>query len=150
MGPDTILGHLGAAVLIAIPFLLVYALAFREIRRRRQRRAAIDALGNELNDLRKEIAAVSTPEVPGRKTAEDLGPVAAEGSAGAGFLGVAEKRALILLLKRALALGADAVVEVRHERATDAAGNVRWQSGVVRLAGRAVRLSGEGRPDPSL
>jgi len=150
MGPDTILGHLGAAVLIAIPFLLVYALAFREIRRRRERRTAIDALGNELTDLRKEIAVVSTPAVPGRETAENLGPVAAEGSAGAGFLGVAEKRALITLMRRARSLGADAVVEIRHERPTDSTGNVRWQPGVVRLSGRAVKLSPERQADPSL
>jgi uncharacterized protein YbjQ (UPF0145 family) len=69
--------------------------------------------------------------------------VTAEGSAGAGFLGVAEKRAMILLMRRALALGADALVEVRHER-----GAVR--TGVVRLAGRAVTLSEKGQRDPSL
>jgi len=88
--------------------------------------------------------------VPGRETAEDLGPVAAEGSAGAGFLGVAEKRALITLMRRARSLGADAVVEIRHERPTDSTGKVRWQPGVVRLSGRAVKLSPERQADPSL
>ncbi|HNQ01274.1 MAG TPA: hypothetical protein PKN59_03185 [Syntrophales bacterium] len=147
---EAIFGYIGPAILIAVPFLLVYALAFKEIRRRRDRRAALEAIGRELSELREKIAVFPTATVPGRKIAGDLGPVSAEGSAGAGFLGVAEKRALILLLKRALALGADAVVDIRHERATDSAGNVRWQSGVVKLAGRAVRLSEEGRPDPSL
>ncbi len=147
---DAILGYVGPALVVAIPFLLVYALVIREIRKRRDRQAAMAAIAAELDTLREKIAVFPTATVPGRNIARDLGPVSAEGSAGAGFLGVAEKRALILLLKRALALGADAVLEVRHERATDAAGNVRWQSGVVRLAGRAVRLSGEGRPDPSL
>ena len=147
---EAIFGYIGPAILVAVPFLLVYALAFKEIRRRRERRTAIDALGNELTDLRKEIAVVSTPAVPGRETAEDLGPVAAESSAGAGFLGVAEKRALITLMRRARSLGADAVVEIRHERPTDSAGKVRWQPGVVRLSGRAVKLSPERQADPSL
>ncbi len=140
---DTILGFVGPAILVAIPFLLVYALVIREVRRRRDRQAALAAIAAELEALREKIELVTTPQVPGRNTATDLGPVAAEGSAGAGYFGVAEKRAMILLMRRALALGADAIVEVRHER-----GAVR--AGVVRLAGRAVRLSEKGLPDPSL
>lgn len=143
MNLDSILGTIGSAVLIALPFALVYALVIREIRRRRDRQAALASIAAELEDLREKIQIVTTPEVPGRGAGKDLGDVVAEGSAGAGFLGVAEKRAKILLMKRALALGADAVVEVRHER-----GAVR--AGVVRLAGRAVRLPEKGRPDPSL
>lgn len=150
MSLEAILGYAGPALVVAIPFLLVYALVIREIRKRRERQAALAAIAAELDALRQRIAVFPSSTAPGRKIAEDLGPVSAEGSAGAGFLGVAEKRALILLLKRALALGADAVVEVRHERATDAAGNLRWQPGTVRLAGRAVKLSEEGQPNASL
>lgn len=143
MSLDAILGHIGSAILVAIPFLLVYALVIREVRRRRDRQAALAAIAAEMEALREKIEMVTTPGVPGRHTAADLGPVTAEGSAGAGFLGVAEKRAMILLMRRALALGADALVEVRHER-----GAVR--TGVVRLAGRAVTLSEKGQRDPSL
>jgi len=143
MSFDTILGTIGSAILVAIPFLLVYALVMREVRRKRERQAALAAIATELEALRQKVEIVATPDVPGREKGKDLGPVVAEGSAGAGFLGVAEKRAMILLMRRALALGADAVVEVRHER-----GAVR--AGVVRLAGRAVRLSEEGNPNPSL
>lgn len=143
MSLDAILGYIGSAILVALPFLLVYALVIREVRRRRDRQDALHAISAELETLREKIAVVNTPEVPGRGKGKDLGPVSAEGSAGAGFLGVAEKRALILLMKRGIALGADAVVEVRHER-----GAVR--AGVVRLAGRAVRLSEKNPPDPSL
>lgn len=143
MSLDAILGHIGSAIFVAIPFLLVYALVIREVRRRRDRQAALAAIAAEMEALREKIEMVTTPGVPGRHTATDLGPVTAEGSAGAGFLGVAEKRAMILLMRRALALGADALVEVRHER-----GAVR--TGVVRLAGRAVTLSEKGQRDPSL
>ena len=143
MSLDAILGHIGSAILVAIPFLLVYALVIREVRRRKDRQAALAAIAAELEALREQIAMVTTPGVPGRNTVTDLGPVTAEGSAGAGFLGVAEKRAMILLMRRALALGADALVEARHER-----GAVR--TGVVRLAGRAVKLSEKGQRDPSL
>ncbi len=143
MDLDAILGHIGSAILVAIPFLLVYALVIREVRRKRERQAALAAIAEELEVLRQKVEIVTTPHVPGRGKGKDLGPVVAEGSAGAGFLGVAEKRAMILLLRRALALGADAVVEVRHER-----GAVR--AGVVRLAGRAVKLSEGGNPNPSL
>jgi len=147
---EAIFGYIGPAILVAVPFLLVYALAFKEIRRRRDRRAALEAIGRELSELREKIAVFPTATVPGRKIAGDLGPVSAEGSAGAGFLGVAEKRALITLMRRARSLGADAVVEIRHERPTDSTGKVRWQPGVVRLSGRAVKLSPERQADPSL
>lgn len=150
MSLDAIFGYIGSAILIAIPFLLVYALAFKEIRRRRERRAAIHAISRELSELQARITVVSTATVPGRQITKDLGWVMAEGSAGAGFLGVAEKRALILLLKRALDQGADAIVEIHHARATDVDGKVLWQPGVVRLSGRAVRLSEKGQPNPSL
>lgn len=143
MSLDAILGHIGSAILVAIPFLLVYALVIREVRRKRERQAALAAIAEEMEALRQKVEIVTTPDVPGRGKGKDLGPVVAEGSAGAGFLGVAEKRAMILLMRRALALGADAVVEVRHER-----GAVR--AGVVRLAGRAVRLSERGNRNPSL
>ena len=143
MSFDAILGYIGSAILVAIPFVLVYALVFREVRRKRERQAALAAITAELEDLRRKVEIVTTPDVPGRGKGKDLGPIVAEGSAGAGFLGIAEKRAMILLIRKALALGADAVVEVRHER-----GAVR--AGVVRLSGRAIRLSEEGTPNPSL
>lgn len=143
MSFDAILGYIGSAILVAIPFVLVYALVFREVRRKRERQAAVAAITAELEDLRRKVEIVTTPDVPGRGKGKDLGPIVAEGSAGAGFLGIAEKRAMILLIRKALALGADAVVEVRHER-----GAVR--AGVVRLSGRAIRLSEEGTPNPSL
>ncbi len=143
MSFDAILGYIGSAILVAIPFVLVYALVFREVRRKRERQAALAAITAELEDLRRKVEIVTTPDVPGRGKGKDLGPIVAEGSAGAGFLGIAEKRAMILLIRKALALGADAVVEVRHER-----GAVR--AGVVRLSGRAIRLSEEGTLNPSL
>ena len=150
MNLETILEHIGALILIAIPFALVYALVIKEIRRRTVRRAAIHALSRELEALLEQITVVSTDEVPGRTVKKILGPVVAEGSAGAGFLGVAEKRALITLLRRAKALGADAIVNIHHERYTDETGKVRWRHGVVRLAGEAVNLSDLRRDEPSL
>ncbi len=149
MNLEALLGHIGTLLLIAIPFALVYALVVKEIRRRTARRAAIHAISRELEALQKQIAVVSAAEVPGRTVEKTLGPVVAEGSAGAGFLGVAEKRAIITLLHRARAMGADAIVNVHHERVTDKAGKVRWRPGVVRLAGTAVKLS-EPRRDASL
>jgi len=147
---ETILGHIGTLILIAMPFVVVYALVIKEIRRRTVRTAAIHAISRELKELQEQITVVSTADVPGRAVEKILGPVAAEGSAGAGFLGVAEKRALITLLHRARALGADAIVNIHHERDMDEAGNIRWRSGIVKLAGTAVKLSGSHRDDPSL
>jgi len=147
---EGILGHIGALILIAIPFALVYALVIKEIRRRTVRRAAIHALSQDLKALLEQITVVSTAGVTGKTVEKTLGPVVAEGSAGAGFLGVAEKRALITLLRRAKALGADAIVNVHHERYTDEAGKIRWRPGVVRLAGEAVKLSDRRRDEPSL
>jgi len=147
---DTILGHIGTLILIAMPFVLVYALVIKEIRRRTARTAAIQAISRELKALQEQITVVSTAGVPDRTVEKTLGPVIAEGSAGAGFLGVAEKRALIALMHRAQALGADAIVNIHHERDTDEAGKIRWRPGVVRLAGTAVKLSDSHWDDPSL
>jgi uncharacterized protein YbjQ (UPF0145 family) len=143
MNMDTILGHLGSAALVSIPFLLVYALVIREIRRKRDQQAALGAIAAELEALREKVQLITTKDIPGGAVAKELGPVVAEGSAGAGFLGIAEKRAMILLMKRALALGANAVIDIRHERGT-------LQAGIVKLAGRAVRLSDPGKQNPSL
>jgi len=143
MNLDTILGHLGTAALVSIPFLLVYALVIREIRRKRAQQAALGAIAAELDALSGKVRLITTKDIPGGAAVKELGPVVAEGSAGAGFLGVAEKRAMILLMKRALALGANAVIDIRHERGT-------LRAGIVKLAGRAVRLSEPGQSSPSL
>jgi uncharacterized protein YbjQ (UPF0145 family) len=147
---ETLLGHIGALVLIATPFVIVYALVVKEIGRRKAQAASLHAMDRELKELQEQIPAVSTAEVPGRTVEKTLGPVVAEGSASAGFLAVAEKRALISLLQRARALGADAVVSLHRKPDTDAEGKVRWRPGVVRLAGEAVKLSEPRRDEPSL
>jgi uncharacterized protein YbjQ (UPF0145 family) len=136
---DAILGHLGAVILITVFVLFIFALALRESRRIRARQLVMDALDEELGALRQKIAIASTPEVPGKRVARELGAVTAEGEAGAGFLRVAEKRALLSLMQRALALGADAVVNVRHEGLIP--GKTQLKTGRVILAGTAVKLA---------
>ena len=69
----------------------------------------------------------------------ELGAVTAEGVAGACFQRVAEKRALLSLMQRALVLGADAVVNVRHEGHSP--GKAPWKIGRVILVGTAVKLA---------
>ncbi len=139
MNLEAILEHLGAAILITVFVLFIFALALRESRRIRARQAAMEALDKELGALRQKIAIASTPEVPGKRVARELGPVTAEGVAGAGFQLVAEKRALLNLMQRAHALGADAVVNVRHEGHVP--GKTPLKIGSVTLAGTAVKLA---------
>jgi uncharacterized protein YbjQ (UPF0145 family) len=136
---DTILGHLGAVFLITVFVLFIFALALRESRKVRARRAFLEALDGELEALRQKIAIATTPKVPGKTVAKELGTVTAEGAAGAGFQRVAEKRALLSLMQRALALGADAVVNVRHEGLVP--GKAPVKIGTVILIGTAVKLA---------
>jgi uncharacterized protein YbjQ (UPF0145 family) len=136
---DAILGHLGAVILITVFVLFIFALALRESRRIRARQAVLEALDKELGALRQKIFIATTPEVPGKRVARELGAVTAEGAAGAGFQRVAEKRALLILLQRALALGADAVVNVRHEGLVP--GKEQLKIGRVTLAGTAIKLA---------
>jgi uncharacterized protein YbjQ (UPF0145 family) len=136
---DAILGHLGAVILITVFVLFIFALALRESRRIRARQAVLEALDEELGALRQKISIATTPEVPGKRVARKLGAVTAEGAAGAGFQRVAEKRALLILLQRALALGADAVVNIRHEGLVP--GKDPLKIGRVTLAGTAVKLA---------
>lgn len=139
MNLETILSHLGAVILITVFVLFIFALALRESRRIRARQAVLEALDEELGALRQKIAIATTPEVPGKRVALELGAVTAEGVAGSGFQRVAEKRAILSLMQRALALGADAVVNVRHEG--HIAGKTPWRTGRVILAGEAVKLA---------
>jgi uncharacterized protein YbjQ (UPF0145 family) len=136
---EAILGHLGAVILITIFVLFIFALALRESRRIRARRSVLEALDEELGALHRKISIASTPDIPGKRVARELGTVTAEGVAGAGFLRVAEKRAILILMQRALALGADAVVNVRHDGHSP--GKAQWQKGRVSLAGTAVKLA---------
>jgi uncharacterized protein YbjQ (UPF0145 family) len=145
---ETILGHLGAAILITVFVLFIFALALRESRRARARKAVLEAIDEELGALRQKISISTTSEVPGKTVAGELGTVTAEGVAGAGFQRVAEKRALLSLMQRALALGADAVINVHHEAFIP--GKTPLKVGRVTLAGTAVRLSESRRDDPSL
>jgi len=136
---EAILEHLGAVIFITVFVLFIFALALRESRKIRARQVVLEALDEELGALRQKISIATTPEVPGKRVARELGAVTAEGVAGAGFLRVAEKRALLSLMRKALALGADAVVNVRHEGHLP--GGTQLKTGQVTLAGTAVKLA---------
>jgi uncharacterized protein YbjQ (UPF0145 family) len=136
---EAILEHLGAVVLITVFVLFIFALALRESRKIRARQVVLEALDEELGALRQKISIATTPEVPGKRVARELGAVTAEGVAGVGFLRVAEKRALLSLMQKALALGADAVINVRHEGLIP--GKTQLKTGQVILAGTAVKLA---------
>ncbi len=149
MNLETILGHIEALILIAIPFLLLYVLAVKEMRHRRARRAGLEALNRELKSLQERIIVVATPGVAGRSVAKELGRVSIEGHAGTGFLGIAGKKALIVLMHKALSMGADAIVNLHHENVSEA-GKERRQPAVSRLTGTAVKLTESRQNDPSL
>jgi len=136
---DTIFRHIGPVILITGFVLFIFALALRESRRIGARRAVLHALDGQIEALGQKISIAATPEVPGKRVAKELGTVTSEGAAGAGFQRVAEKRALLSLMQKALALGADAVVNVRHEGPIP--GKTPWQKGGVILAGTAVKLT---------
>jgi uncharacterized protein YbjQ (UPF0145 family) len=146
---ETILGHIKALILIAIPFLLLYALAVKEMRRQKARKAGVEAINRELKSLQEQIALVTTPDVPGRSIAKELGLVTVEGSAGTGFIGIAGKKALIVLMRKARAMGADGIVNFRHESGAVEAGKKR-QPGITKLVGTAVKLTESRMNDPSL
>jgi uncharacterized protein YbjQ (UPF0145 family) len=136
---EAIVGHVGAVILITVFVMLIYALALRESKKIRARQAVLEALNEEIEALGQKISIAATPEISGEKVAMELGAVSAEGAAGAGFQRVAEKRALLSLMQRALALGADAIVNVRHEGQIP--GKTQWQKGKVILVGTAVKLA---------
>ncbi len=131
MSLDSLQEHVTGLLVVAVPFLFVYLLAYREIRWRRARQAVLAALDQELASLRQKLLIVPISGTPGKKIARDLGPVVSEGAAGPGYKHVAERRALVVLMKRAEAMGADAVVDLHREGTP---------LGPVRLAGRAVIL----------
>ena len=94
------------------------------MRHRNARKAGIEAINQELKSLQEQITLVTTPEVPGRSIAKELGLVTVEGSAGTGFIGIAGKKALIVLMHKARAMGADGIVNFRHESGVVEAGKI--------------------------
>jgi preprotein translocase subunit YajC len=129
-------------LIVAAPFLIIFYLVFRAAQRRAQKRLAVETIQKALEEMKEKITVVTTAEVPGRTIEKVLGPVSAEGEAYSGFFSASEKRALVLLMHRALLLGADAVVELRRATpATDVRGASRRHVNRIRFFGTAVKLA---------
>jgi len=129
-------------LIVAAPFLIIFYLAFRAAKRRAEKRLAVETIQKALEEMREKITVVTTAEVPGRTVERVLGPVSAEGEIHGGYFSAAEKRALALLMHRALLMGADAVVKLRRAASTtDVEGASRPQLNRIRFVGTAVKLA---------
>ena len=56
-----------SALLVIVPFVLVFSLVFKEIRRQKRKWAALHKLSRSLEELKEDILVVSTPTVPDKK-----------------------------------------------------------------------------------
>jgi uncharacterized protein YbjQ (UPF0145 family) len=79
--------------------------------------------------------------VPGRTIERVLGPVSAEGEAYSGYFSAAEKKALVLLMHRAVLMGADAVVELKRAAPDGTDKGASRQINKIRFLGTAVKLA---------
>jgi uncharacterized protein YbjQ (UPF0145 family) len=142
MDIPVILKHVFNFLVVVAPFLIIFYLVSRAAQRRMQKRLAIDTIQRALEEMKEKVTVVTTAEVPGRTIERVFGPVSAEGEAYSGYFSAAEKRALVLLMHRALLMGADAVVELRRAiPANGVKGVSRRQAYKMQFFGTAVKLA---------
>ncbi len=142
MDTTNLLKHAVNFLIIMAPFLIVFLLVFRAAQKRLQRRQAVETIEKAFQEMREKITLVTTAGVPGRSIERVLGPVSVEEKAYSGYFGAAEKRALVLLMHRALLMGADAVVELRRDTPlADGRAASRGPVNRIRFFGTAVKLA---------
>jgi uncharacterized protein YbjQ (UPF0145 family) len=135
------LKSMASALLVIVPFVLVFSLVFKEIWRQKRKWAALHELSRRLEELKEDILVVSTPTVPDKKIKQELGEISAESAVSGSSYRVAEKKALIALMLKAEEKGANTIVELHRERAPyDATRKIQWQAKTIRLAGKAVKI----------
>ena len=135
------LKSMASALLVIVPFVLVFSLVFKEIRRQKRKWAALHELSRRLEELKEDILVVSTPTVPDKKIKQELGEISAESAVSGSSYRVAEKKALIALMLTAEEKGANAIAGLHRERAPyDATRKIQWQAKTIRLAGKAVKI----------
>ena len=130
-----------SALLVIVPFVLVFSLVFKEIRRQKRKCAALHELSRRLEELKQDLLVVSTPTVPDKKIEQELGEISAESAVSGSSYRGAEKKALITLMLKAKERGANAIAGLHRERAPyDATRKIQWQAKTIRLAGKAVKI----------
>ena len=135
------LKSMASALLVIVPFVLVFSLVFKEIWRQKRKWAALHKLSRRLEELKEDILVVSTPTVPDKKIEQELGEISAESAVSGSDYKVTEKKARITLMLKAKERGANAIVELHRERAPhDATRKIQWQARTIRLAGKAVQI----------
>jgi uncharacterized protein YbjQ (UPF0145 family) len=135
------LKSMASALVVIVPFVLIFSLVFKEIRRQKKKWAMIHELSRCLEELKQDILVVSTPTVPDKKIEQELGEISAETAISGRYYRVAEKKALISLMLKAQERGANAILELHRERAPyDEARKIPWQSRTIRLVGKAVKI----------
>jgi len=135
------LKSMASALLVIVPFVLVFSLVFKEIRRQKRKWGALHELNRRLEELKQDILVVSTPTIPDKKIEQELGEISAESAVSGSSYRVAEKKALIALMLTAEEKGANAIAGLHRERAPyDATRKIQWQAKTIRLAGKAVKI----------
>jgi uncharacterized protein YbjQ (UPF0145 family) len=134
------LKSLTSALLVIIPFVLVFSLVFKEMRKQKMKWAVINELNRRLEELKQEILIVSTPTIPDKKIEQKLGKISAESAIIGSRYKLAETRALIFLMLTAKEKGANAIVGFHRERPPyDPTRKIQLQSRTIRLVGKAVK-----------
>ena len=111
------LKSMASALLVIVPFVLVFSLVFKELRRQKRKWAALHELSRRLEELKQDILVVSTPTVPDKKIEQELGEISAESAVSGSAYKVAEIKALITLMLKAKERGANTIAGLHRERA---------------------------------
>jgi len=124
---------MASALLVIVPFVLVFRLVFKEIRRQKRKWAALHELSRRLEELKQGILVVATPTVPDKKIEQELGEISAESAVSGSSYRLVEKKALIALMLTAKEKG-----QMRLQAST---GNVLRMMQPGRYSGRQKQFA---------
>lgn len=83
---------MASALVVIVPFVLIFSLVFKEIRRQKKKWAIIHELSRRSEELKQAVIVVSTPNIPDKKIEQELGEISAESAVSGSHYRVAEKK----------------------------------------------------------
>ena len=130
---------------IALFGMFAFFMIYLPVRRRTRRALGIlEASSSELNKLRSEVLVVSSGGIPGKEIRKVLGHVSGTSRIEASTpqeADAAEKQAMLSLMKNALEMGANAVMDAKQSSSTYERQGSKWMVSKTYYTGTAVVIA---------
>lgn len=133
------ISFLPVVVMFGLFYLFLIYLPIRH--RRRTAKAFVEKTNDELKDLRSKILVVSSSAIPGKEIFQVFGHVTGTSNIEASTpqqADAAERQAMLSLMKNALAMGANAVIDAKLLSSTYQQQGSQWMVSKTYYTGTAV------------